>query len=120
MIQPHQTPEDLAAAIQELLNDRKAEKILLIDMRNKPSIGDYILIATGTSARQVGALAHHVCDFLKASGIKHQQAGMTNCDWVIVDAGTVLVHIFRPEVREFYNLEKMWNMNIPEEIPSAS
>jgi ribosome-associated protein len=77
-------------------------------------MADYMIIATGRSSRQVGALAEKLQERLKATGLHGVSAeGMTNCDWVVVDAGDVIVHIFRPEVRDFYSIEKMWSMQPP-------
>lgn len=91
------------------LEDDKAEDILAIDIRGKSSFADMLVVASGRSARHVGALADHVMRKLKESGVKDVNVeGMPNCDWVLVDAGDVVVHLFRPEVRSFYNIEKIW------------
>jgi ribosome-associated protein len=91
------------------LEDDKAEDILAIDIRGKSSFADMLIVASGRSARHVGALADHVMRKLKESGVKDVNVeGMPNCDWVLVDAGDVVVHLFRPEVRSFYNIEKIW------------
>lgn len=75
-----------------------------------------MVVASGRSQRHVGAVADHLLRHLKESGLKNIQVeGLPNCDWVLVDAGDVVVHIFRPEVRDFYNLEKMWGVDLPEE-----
>jgi ribosome-associated protein len=72
-----------------------------------------MVIASGRSGRQVGAMADHLRETLKADGVQGVSAeGMERCDWVLVDAGDVIVHLFRPEVRAFYNLEKMWGINL--------
>jgi len=91
------------------LEDDKAEDILAIDIRGKSSFADMLIVASGRSARHVGALADHVMRKLKDSGVKDVRVeGMPNCDWVLVDAGDIVVHLFRPEVRSFYNIEKIW------------
>ncbi|MBI3437191.1 MAG: ribosome silencing factor [Proteobacteria bacterium] len=91
------------------LEDDKAEDILAIDIRGKSSFADMLIVASGRSARHVGALADHVMRKLKETGVKDVNVeGMPNCDWVLVDAGDVVVHLFRPEVRSFYNIEKIW------------
>jgi len=102
-----------AADLQELiinsLEDDKAEEITTIDLTGKTSIADSMIIASGRSARHVGAVADKLYRKLKhvtAGGCKVE--GMEKADWVLLDAGSVIVHIFRPEVRTFYNLEKMW------------
>lgn len=88
---------------------------MVIDLHGKTSIADYMVIASGRSQRQVGALAEHLIEKLKRTFKSPISAeGRQQCDWVLVDAGDVIVHIFRPEVREFYNLEKMWGMALPE------
>ena len=69
-----------------------------------------MVIATGHSARQVGAMAEHLIEQLKAAGIGSSVEGLPQCDWVLVDGGDIIVHLFRPEVRAFYNLEKMWGV----------
>ena len=89
---------------------------MALDLIGKTSITDYMIIATGQSARQVGAMAEAVQIELKAHGIKSVIEGIPQCDWVLVDAFDVIVHLFRPEVRKFYNLEKMWSVKIPETI----
>ena len=91
------------------LDDAKAENIVSIDIQGKSSLGDYMVIASGRSNRHVAAVAEQVLRKLKDGG--HGDAkveGLTGADWVLIDAGDVIVHVFRPEVREFYNLEKMW------------
>ncbi len=100
--------QGLADIVCRSLDDDKAEDIAVIDLAGKTSIADTMVIATGRSSRQVGALADHLIRALKEAGIRPTIEGKVNSDWVIVDAGSVVVHIFRPEVRAFYNLEKMW------------
>ena len=91
------------------LEDDKAEEILAIDIRGKSSFADMLVIASGRSARHVGALADHVMRKLKEAGVKDVRVeGMPQADWVLVDAGDVVVHLFRPEVRSFYNIERIW------------
>ncbi|TAK46910.1 MAG: ribosome silencing factor [Xanthobacteraceae bacterium] len=91
------------------LDDMKAEETITIDLRGQSSITDYMVVATGRANRHVGAIAEHVVKDLHDAGIKGVHVeGMPNCDWVLIDAGDVIVHVFRPEVRAFYNLEKMW------------
>ena len=107
----------LTRAIRDCLDDNKAEDIVAIDLAGKSSLADTMIIATGTSDRHVGALANHVLERLKQLGVDHVQVeGMPHCDWVLVDAGDIIIHIFRPEVRAFYRLERLWT----EEAPRAS
>ncbi|MGE0741659.1 MAG: ribosome silencing factor [Hyphomonadaceae bacterium] len=91
------------------LEDDKAEEIVSIDIRGKSSFADMLIVASGRSARHVGALADHVMRKLKDAGVKDVRVeGLPQGDWVLVDAGDVVVHLFRPEVRSFYNIEKIW------------
>jgi ribosome-associated protein len=91
------------------LDDMKAEDTVTIDLRGKSSFSDYMVVTTGRVNRHVGAIAENVAKGLKESGIKSPHIeGLPNCDWVLIDSGDVIVHIFRPEVREFYNLERLW------------
>ncbi|MCF6326050.1 MAG: ribosome silencing factor [Devosiaceae bacterium] len=93
----------------DCLDDAKAEDIISIDMFGKSPMSDHMVITSGRSQRHVGALASQLSKALKEAGFKSPRIeGLPNCDWVLVDAGDVIIHIFRPEVREFYNLEKMW------------
>ena len=91
------------------LDDMKAEETVTIDLRGKSAFSDYMIVTTGRVNRHVGAIAENVTKALKENGIKSIHVeGMPNCDWVLIDSGDVIVHVFRPEVREFYNLERMW------------
>jgi ribosome-associated protein len=102
--------EDLLKRIVAWLDDAKAEDIVTIDLKNKSSIGDFMIIASGRSDRHVGAIAEQLQRNLKNEGHGRIRAeGMPQCDWVLIDTGDIIVHIFRPEVRTFYNLEKMWS-----------
>jgi ribosome-associated protein len=92
------------------LDDDKAEDVVVVDLEGKASFADYMVIATGRSDRQVGAMADHLIQKLKSEGIRQVPAeGMAQRDWVLLDSGDVVVHLFRPEVRSFYNLEKLWS-----------
>lgn len=96
------------------LDDMKAEETVTIDLRGKSSITDYMIVTSGRANRHVGAIAESVAKGLKESGIAAPHVeGLPNCDWVLIDSGDVIVHVFRPEVREFYNLEKMWTSDKP-------
>ncbi|WP_269210528.1 ribosome silencing factor [Magnetospirillum fulvum] len=90
------------------LEDLKAEDIVTFDLRGRTSIADCMVIASGRSSRQVGAMADHIGRALKQAGYHVSSEGEPQCDWVLVDAGDIIVHLFRPEVRAFYNLEKIW------------
>ena len=95
--------------IEKSLDDDKALDIQTIDIRGQSSIADYIIVASGTSTTQVKGMANKLKDRLNARGYKNiRMEGAAQGDWVIVDAGDAVIHLFRPEVREFYNIEKMW------------
>ena len=114
----HQFSEQLPKRLSELavksLDDDKAEDIVVIDLAGKTSIADYMVVASGRSSRQVGAMAEHLREKLKVAGAPTVEVeGMAQADWVLIDAGDVIIHLFRPEVRTFYNLEKMWGVEPP-------
>jgi ribosome-associated protein len=97
------------STILSRLDDMKAEETVTIDLRGKSAYSDYMVISTGRSNRHVGSIAENVAKGLKEAGLKNIHIeGLPNCDWVLIDSGDVIVHVFRPEVREFYNLERMW------------
>lgn len=103
------TSEALLAQILTSLEDDKAEDIVKIELRGKSEMADWMVIASGRSSRQVAAIAEHLVDTLKQEfRVISKVEGKDTGDWVLIDAGDVIVHIFRPEVREFYQLEKMW------------
>ncbi len=91
------------------LDDMKAEETITIDLRGKSAFSDYMIVTSGRANRHVGAIAENVEKGLKENGITNIHVeGLPNCDWVLIDSGDVIVHVFRPEVREFYNLERLW------------
>lgn len=103
------TSDALLARILSSLDDDKAEDVVQIDLRGKTAIGDYMVIASGRSSRQVTAMAEKLSDRIKHEyGFTPKIEGRDTGDWVLIDTGDVIVHVFRPEVREFYQLEKMW------------
>ncbi|AGI70345.1 iojap-like protein [Octadecabacter arcticus 238] len=103
------TADSTLAAVLKSLDDDKGEDIVQIDLHGKSEMGDYMVIASGRSSRQVSAMAEKLTDRLKQSfGILCKVEGRATGDWVLIDTGDVIVHVFRPEVREFYQLEKMW------------
>ena len=100
--------------ILKSLEDSKAEDLISIDLTGKSALGDFMVVASGRSQRHVSAIADHLQKDLKAAGGHDIRVeGMPNCDWVLIDAGDVIVHVFRPEVRTFYNIEKMWLADHP-------
>ena len=100
--------EDL---ILSRLDDDKAQDVVFIDLKGKSPVADGLIVASGRSQRHVGAMADHLLRSLKEAGYgKCRVEGMPNADWVLIDAGDVIVHLFRPEVRSFYNIEKIWSV----------
>ena len=111
LVSPHE-PEGLLAQVRTWLDDAKAENVVAIDIRGKSSIGDYMVIASGRSDRHVGAIAEQIQRKIKEEGYGRARVeGQPQCDWVLIDIGDIIVHVFRPEVREFYNLERLWTQN---------
>ncbi len=103
------TSESLLEAILSSLSDDKAEDIVQIDLRGKTAMADYMVVGSGRSTRQVAAISDKLTERLKERfGLSVRTEGKETADWVLVDTGDVVVHVFRPEVREFYQLEKMW------------
>lgn len=106
--------DEVLSDLVKWLEDAKAEKIVTIEIRGKSSIGDYMVVASGRNDRHVGAIAEQIQEKFKKAGYSGVRLeGKDNCDWVLVDAGDIIVHVFRPEVREFYNIEKMWQAERP-------
>ena len=102
--------------IEEILDSNKAQKIYTINLKNKSYIADYMIIASGTSSRHLQSLSENLVIELKKLGIDDCKIeGRDSADWKLVDAHDVIVHIFHPEKREFYDLEKMWSEEIPKE-----
>ena len=109
----NKTP-DLLKIVETSLDDDKGEDIVVIDLRGKSTIADFMVIATGRNSRQLAAMATHLDQKLTKAGVKKISVeGANTGDWVLLDAGDVVVHLFRPEVRTFYALEKMWGAEMP-------
>jgi ribosome-associated protein len=107
----------LREVIAATLEEYKAEDISVVDLAGKSSVADHMIVASGRSHRHVGSLADRTIERLKKAGVAALGVeGRRQADWVLLDLGEVIVHLFRPEVREFYNLEKMWAVPIPEQI----
>jgi ribosome-associated protein len=106
--------------VEKTLDDHKAEDVVVIDLTGKSSIADTMVIATGRSQRQVIALAEHLREALDPVTRRLSIEGLPQADWVLVDTGDVIVHVFRPEVRAFYNLEKMWGAALGGEPTSGT
>ncbi|OXT02432.1 ribosome silencing factor [Notoacmeibacter marinus] len=107
----HSNAERTLNTVLTSLDDSKAEDILSIDIQGKSSLGDFMVIASGRSHRHVAAIAEHLKQALKDNGLGVARVeGDGSADWILIDQGDIIIHIFRPEVREFYNLEKMWQL----------
>ncbi|MBO9576912.1 MAG: ribosome silencing factor [Sphingobium sp.] len=101
--------DELLALVLKSLDDDQAQEVVSIPLAGKSSIADHIVIASGRSSRQVTAIAQKLAERIKAeTGRNSRIEGLPVADWVLIDAGDVIVHVFRPEVRSFYNLERMW------------
>ena len=113
-------PSGLLRVIEKSLDDDKAEDLVTIDLKGKSSIADFMVIATGRSARQLGAMAEHLRERLGRAGVSPVGLeGTRQGDWVLIDGGDVVVHLFRPEIRGLYNLEKMWGVALERTEPVA-
>ena len=112
------TSDTLLAAVLSSLDDDKAEDVVQIDLRGKTAIGDHMVVCSGRSSRQVSAISEKLVERLKTEfGHFSRIEGKNTGDWDLVDTGDIIVHVFRPEVREFYQLEKMWQLS-PADIES--
>ena len=106
----------LKKEIEQILNDNKAAEIESINLKNKTSIADFMIIANGNSSRHIQALSEILLDELKKRGVENcRLEGRNSNDWKLIDAVDIIIHIFHPEKRKFYNLEKMWSELIPKE-----
>jgi ribosome-associated protein len=104
------TAEELLAVVTASIEDDKAEEVVHIDLRGRSDVADYMIICSGRSTRQVAAISEKLTEKLKATfHFTAKMEGKETGDWVLIDAGDVIVHVFRPEVREFYQLEKIWS-----------
>jgi ribosome-associated protein len=106
----------IVQSVLTALDDAKAEDVISIDLRGKTALADDMIIATGRSTTHVASIADKAMRALKDAGVSARAEGMTQSDWVLIDAGDVIIHVFRPEVRQFYNLEKMWGGDRPVEM----
>jgi len=112
-------PASLVTLILDTLEDAKAEHTVHIDITGRSSLTDHMVVTSGRSNRHVGAVADQLSRALRENGFdKPRIEGLPHCDWVLLDTGDVIIHIFRPEVREFYNIEKMWAAEFPDQTPS--
>ena len=108
--------KDIKSIILDTLDSNKALDIISIDLKNKSSMADYMIIASGTSSRHIQALSEQVLEKLKTNGVKNSKIeGKESLDWKLVDGIDLIVHIFNPDKRKFYELEKIWSELIPKE-----
>ena len=113
---PEAKDVSLLGAIMASLDDAKAEEVIALDLNGQSSLADHMVVATGRSDRHVGAVAHQLVDALKLKGLSGVRVeGLEACEWVVVDAGDVIVHIFKPDARAFYNIERLWGVDRPKE-----
>ena len=111
----------LVGLIEASLADDKALDPVTIDLTGKTSIADAMIVASGTSQRHLASMAEHLLERLKAAGLSGLRAeGQGQSDWVLIDAGDVIVHLFRPEIRSFYDLEKLWSTAVPDPAPKTA
>jgi len=111
-----QKNKDLKSIILDTLDSNKALDIISIDLKNKSSMADYMIIASGTSSRHIQALSEQVLEKLKTNGVKNSKIeGKESLDWKLIDGIDLIVHIFNPDKRKFYELEKIWSELIPKE-----
>lgn len=118
-VRPAPVPQELKALIEKALDDDQADNVVAIDLAGKTSIADYMIVASGRNTRHIAAMAEKLRERLKVAGIDGVEIeGQPQCDWVLIDAGDVIIHLFRPEVRTFYNIEKMWGLDLPRAEPA--
>jgi len=115
------TPDQVKNLVLQSLDDDKGVNIITIPLAGKSSMADFMIIASGSSSRQVASMADHLDMRLKSAGIVVLgKEGVAQADWVLIDTADVIVHLFRPEVREFYELERMWQQNDEDEVVHIS
>ncbi len=112
-------PDKLHELILQSLDDDQAQDVVSIPLEGKSSIADYMIVASGRSSRQVAAIAQKLAERIKKAGRNAHLEGLPSADWVLIDAEDVIVHLFRPEVRSFYNLERMWGFGDAPEAANA-
>ena len=116
---PSLSPDALHALILQSLDDDQAQEVVSIPLQGKSSIADYMVVASGRSSRQVASMAQKLAERIKKAGRNAHIEGLPSADWVLIDAEDVVVHLFRPEVRSFYNLERMWGFGDAPEAANA-
>jgi ribosome-associated protein len=121
---PSTSVQDRISALEDMilarLDDDKAQDVVFIDLKGKSAVADGLVVASGRSHRHVGAMADHLLRALKDEGYGRARVeGLPHCDWVLIDTGDVIIHLFRPEVRSFYNIEKIWSVDSPHRTQAA-
>ncbi len=116
---PTLSPDALHALILQSLDDDQAQEVVSIPLEGKSNIADHMVVASGRSSRQVASMAQKLAERIKHAGRHARIEGLPSADWVLIDAEDVIVHLFRPEVRSFYNLERMWAFGDAPEVASA-
>jgi ribosome-associated protein len=113
-------PDDLHSLILTSLDDDQAQDVVSIPLEGKSNIADFMVVATGRSSRQVASMAQKLAEKIKKAGRSARIEGLPSADWVLIDAEDVIVHVFRPEVRSFYNLERMWAFGDAPEVAEVT
>ena len=113
------TADELHALVLQSLDDDQAQEVVTIPLEGKSNIADHMVVASGRSSRQVAAIAQKLAERIKKSGRSARIEGLPTADWVLIDAEDVIVHLFRPEVRSFYNLERMWAFGDDPDLATA-
>lgn len=116
---PTLSPDALHDLIMKSLDDDQAQEIVTIPLEGKSNIADHMVVASGRSSRQVASIAQKLAERIKQAGRAARIEGLPSADWVLIDAEDVIVHLFRPEVRSFYNLERMWAFGDAPEVATA-
>ena len=117
---PDYSPEQVLAAVLTSVDDDKAEDVVQIDLRGRSDVADYMVICSGRSSRQVASISEKLADRLRQQfGVAAKMEGKDTGDWVLIDGGDVIIHVFRPEVRDFYQLEKMWMPSSAHRTPAV-
>lgn len=117
--EPSLSPDALHALILQSLDDDQAQEVVTIPLEGKSNIADHMVVASGRSSRQVASMAQKLAERIKKAGRAARIEGLPSADWVLIDAEDVIVHLFRPEVRSFYNLERMWAFGDAPEVATA-
>lgn len=120
IVKKEETLDSMLNLVTDALHKFKAQEIVKINLAGKSSIADHMVVASGTSSRQIRAMAENTLSVIKKNSTASVNIeGLNQGDWVLIDGGDIIVHLFRPEVREFYNLEKMWQLDLNHDLLSS-